>query len=191
MFSMAVPKNGCPMNGLDQIWRMRLIGSFPTLFRGHAGYPTCGDGWKDILTRMCERIASATAERPARSWLRIVDIKEKLGGLRVHLEANGMPQAILDKASEAVELAEAASECTCEECGAEGRLFDDHGWLQTRCDAHAAGEPVEPRTNHRDLHLRWTMVDGRRRLASCRRYDRATDSFVDVPVPSDIEREEG
>lgn len=179
------------MNSLDQIWRIRLIGSFPSLFRGHAGYPTCGDGWKDMLSRMCERISTAVANRPARSWIRIIDIKEKLGGLRVHVEANGIPQAMMEKVWEAIELAEARSECTCEECGSAGRLFDDRGWLQTRCDAHAAGESVEPRTNHRDLHLRWNVVDSKRRLVSCRRYDRATDSFIDVPVPSDIEREEG
>lgn len=178
------------MNSLDQIWRMRLIGSFPTLFRGHAGYPTCGDGWKDILTRMCERIASATADCRLGSWLRIIEIKEKLGGLRVYLEANGIPQAVIDKACEAIELAEAAADCTCEECGAEGRLHDDAGWLNTRCDAHAVGELVEPGANHRDLRLRWNMIDGKRRLVSCRRYDRATDNFIDVTLPSDMDGEE-
>jgi hypothetical protein len=178
------------MNSVDQIWRMRLVGRFSDLFKGHKGYPTCGDGWQKILAKMCERLSAAVADRPARSWIRVVDIKEKLGGLRVQLEANGIPRVMMDQAWEAIELAEAASEMTCEECGAPGRLFDERGWLQTRCDAHAAGEAVEPQAGHRDIHIRWTIAAGKRRLASCRRYDRATDSFIDVPLPKDIDCEE-
>lgn len=173
------------MNTPDH-WRMRLIGRYPRLFRGHSGYPTCGDGWSDILTRMCVRIAAATNGcRP--DALRIVEIKQKTGGLRVQCEANGVPDDVMDRVGDAVELAEARASSTCEKCGAEGRIHDDRGFLQTLCGDHAAGDLVEERPHHRGLHLRWRSVDGKLHLVRCRRYDRGSDTFIDVPVPDDIE----
>jgi hypothetical protein len=50
-------------------------------------------------------------------------------------------------------LAVARSACTCEICGAEGRLYSRRGWLATRCAEHAAGDPVPVRPCFEDAHF--------------------------------------
>jgi hypothetical protein len=42
--------------------------------------------------------------------------------------------------------------------------------------------PVKP--GFENLHIMWGTVDGQVRILSCRRYIRASDSFVDVPPDS-------
>jgi hypothetical protein len=94
-----------------------------------------------------------------------------------------LPPEAAAKVQEAIDLAEARSYCTCEICGAEGRLHDDGGWYTTRCDRHAAGEPIEPKPGEPDLHIQYSMVAGKMRVIRCRRYDRERDEFVDAPLP--------
>jgi hypothetical protein len=83
-----------------------------------------------------------------------------------------------------VDLAEARSACTCEICGAEGRLYDHSDWLTTRCAEHAEGEPIPVRLGFENVHVVRRIIGGRVRVVSCRRYDRATDSFIDLPPES-------
>jgi hypothetical protein len=81
----------------------------------------------------------------------------------------------------AVDLAEARSATCCELFGEEGRLYRDGGWLMTCCALHAEGRrPEESRPGLDAIHLVQRVVDGRLRTVRCRRYDRETDSFVDV-----------
>ena len=93
------------------------------------------------------------------------------------------------KFDEAIDLAEARSACTCEQCGKRGRLFNRGGWFMTACDEHGKGEPVAERRDFEQVHAVYHIVDGQP-VASGRRYDRSTDSFVDIhPGSLQIEEE--
>ena len=121
-------------------WQSDLMLRYPQLFQ-QAGYPTVGDGWQDLIERAVARVAAAVAGGPAGSGVGIVQIKEKFGTLRLYYHARKLPTKIFARVREAIDLAEARSACTCEECGAEGRLYKRNGWYLTRCVDHAEGEP--------------------------------------------------
>jgi hypothetical protein len=175
-------------------WRENLVRRYPDLFvlRQGAkadearGYPTVGDGWRELVEKAVERIAAAL---PAGSNFRVVQIKEKLATLRIHFRASDLADDALARLRDAIDLAEARSACTCEVCGAEGRPYDNDGWYLTRCKAHAEGEPVPACAGYENLFIERTLVDGKLRVARCRRYDRAHDVFVDAPLPPDFEEE--
>ncbi|MET4291913.1 hypothetical protein ACVW1A_008241 [Bradyrhizobium sp. LB1.3] len=99
------------------------------------GYPRCERGWQDILVRLCQRIEIALAEPEEFEFIRI---KQKFGILRVDWDTEA-PEDTELKIGHAIDLAVAHSACTCESCGAEGRLYDNNGWLGSRCVEHAAG----------------------------------------------------
>ena len=162
-------------------WRIALIEAHPNLFHPPAGrpeaargYPSCEDGWRDLLERACDRIEAALAG----GTFRALQIKEKFATLRFYWEGKVSAEAKA-RITEAIELAEARSACTCEECGEEGGLHLDGGLYLTRCAAHAKGRPVPSEPGRENVHLvRIATPDGFRSVR--RRYDRLTDSFVDV-----------
>ena len=89
----------------------------------------CGNGWYDIIYRLCERLeplVAALADRP--SDFQIVQVKEKMGGLRFYVEgSNDEIEAAIDSACE-------LSVLTCEVCGNPGSLEQDAtGWWETLC----------------------------------------------------------
>lgn len=143
--------------------------------------PRVGEGWRPLVETLLDRIAEALRQRASGS-LRIVEIAEKYGGIRIDFAARNLPEIVLNAVQEAIDLAEARAECTCDVCGAVGGLRDLDGWFATRCDAHADGRPLEPPARDAGLVFRWNHRDGSG-TASCRRYDRATDAFVDVTLP--------
>ena len=89
----------------------------------------CGDGWYDIIYRLCERIeplVAALADRA--SDFQIVQVKEKLGGLRFYVEGSN------DEIEAAIHSASELSILTCEVCGNPGNLEQDAtGWWKTLC----------------------------------------------------------
>ena len=56
-------------------------------------------------------------------------VKEKYGGLRFYCNGGD------DTTDAYVRFAEMLSECTCDVCGAPGKMSDG-GWIVTRCDLH-------------------------------------------------------
>jgi hypothetical protein len=167
-------------------WQLHLMERYPNLFE-KSGYPTVGQGWLDILDRALQRFENVLAFEDARSWIRITQIKEKFGTLRLYYwNSLDFSDAGLDMVEEVVDLAEARSDCTCEECGAHGRLYDRGGWLMTRCADHAEGEPAPIRPGWEDIHVK-TIVRGGSSVVLCKRYDRENDVFVDAPLPPDEE----
>ena len=84
-----------------------------------------GKGWNNILLELHENLVKINPD------YRIVQIKEKMGGLRFYLAESTLEM------NKHVDEAERASMETCEECGREGGLFNDRGWLKTVCTAHA------------------------------------------------------
>lgn len=177
----------------ERTWQSDLIERYPHLFQtetGTPGLPAVGDGWRDLVETAVRRIADAVAPAP-RGSLTIGQIKEKFGTIRIYTDRHSpLPDDIGNAIEEAIALAQARSACTCEICGAEGRLFDRHTWLATLCDVHAEGEPVPARPGWENILIVRTIEGGKVRVLSCRRYDRATDSFADVPLSTlGIEKE--
>jgi hypothetical protein len=174
----------------ERTWQDALVARHPALFNltehgrtSTPGWPTCGDGWRDLVETAVGRVAKAVAAVPAGS-LRIVQVKEKFAGLRLYWHGAGLSDEIRNAVDEAVALAEARSACTCEVCGAEGRLYNRGGWFATACPDHAQGDPVAIRPGRENIHIVRTIDAGRIRIKSCRRYDRAADKFVDVDPKS-------
>ncbi len=176
-------------------WRSDLIARYPRLFGRKAGnpadmpgYPAVGDGWRDLIETALRRIAEAMAASPSRSLV-VRGITERFGTLRIRADLTALPNDVRAAVEEAIALAEARSACTCELCGAEGRLFNRDGWLSTLCGEHAEGELVAIPPKLVNIYVARTVEDGRRRIRSYRRYDRETDTFVHV-APSELCGEE-
>lgn len=125
-------------------WGEDLIRSYPNIF-GSAGsnpaHPRVGDGWRSLVGLTIRRLSYAVAAHP-KAVLRITSIEQKYGSLRIHYSGSGIPAAAVDAIENALTMAEAVSEHTCEMCGAPGRLFDDRGMLGARCRVHSSGRPV-------------------------------------------------
>src|ERR1700737_1507563 len=137
-------------------WRIDLIKAHHGLFgppRGPPeaaqGCPDCGDGWRDLLERTFTKIEAALAEG---GTFRALQIKEKYGSLRFYW-SGGLSDEAEAKAQAAIDLAEARSACTCEQCGEEGRLYRAGGVLMTRCTAHAKGQPVAVKPGLENMHI--------------------------------------
>lgn len=166
-------------------WWPQLIARYPDLFRWMvgdravtSGYPAVNDGWRDIVEKAVERMAAAVRGR-SREPLRIIQIKEKLGGLRIYYDSGRLDAETFVAVEEAVDLAEARAGCTCDICGRESQLYNKNGWLATRCEKHSKGNPV-PLSGDGNVIVKYATEDDRRRVISRRRYDRAHDRFVDI-----------
>ena len=166
-------------------WRIELIEAHPRVFLSPTGRPedprgapSCEEGWRDLLERACVRIEAALVEGGA---FRVLQIKEKFGTLRFYWSGD-MSDAAKARVEEAIALATARSACTCEICGAEGRLRNRGGWFATACAEHAKEEPVPIKPGWENVHVVRTFGQERGRfpIVSCRRYVRDADTFVDV-----------
>jgi hypothetical protein len=161
-------------------WRADLVEAHPRLFDRTSGYPSCEEGWRDLLERMCERMETALREGET---IRIVQIKEKFASLRCYWHRGNVSAETTAKIMEAIALAEARSACTCERCGAEGRLYNKDGFYMTRCAVHAEGAEVPSERGEIAHFVRRATADGSRSVR--RRYDRETDTFTEVPPSTD------
>ena len=183
-------------NQTNRTWQADLVARYPDIFNQEfegrvtaPGYPSVGDGWRDLIETVIGRIARAGAADPTGS-LKIGQIKEKFGALRLYLDNNnGLPAATCAAIDEAICLAEARSACTCEQCGEPGRLYDKGGYAFTACDQHAQGKVVPVRPGRENVHIVRRLQDGKLSIVSCRRYIREIDSFVDVS-PSELDIKE-
>ena len=89
----------------------------------------CGDGWYEIIYQLCERLEPLVAAlNDGGAAFEVVQVKEKLGGLRFYVEgSNDAIDAAIDAASE-------LSVQNCEVCGNPGSLGQDAtGWWKTLC----------------------------------------------------------
>ena len=177
----------------ESVWRQAIVDAHPELFRiefrgsHHSpGYPAVGDGWREIVETAVKRIVAADVHRR----VKIDQIKEKFGYIRIYWSSIGkVDEATGAAVEEAIALAESRSECTCETCGSEGRLYSAGSWLVTACSDHARGEAVPVRPGHENLRVVTTFKGDWEGTVSCRRYIRATESFVDFD-PSTLDLKE-
>ena len=166
-------------------WRIQLINAHRDLFRAPAGapvlaqaYPQCGPGWQEILTNACARIRASLDPQES---IELEQIRAKCGTLRIYWRGR-LSEHSRWKVEGVVALAEARSATTCEQCGQEGRLTRAGRILTTRCPTHQIGHLVPIEAKFQNIHIVQRVVDGRPEVA-CRRYDRATDRFVDIALP--------
>ena len=162
-------------------WQDALVASYPHFFpRSSCHAPVCrgiGEGWRETVELLVRRLADIVGARP----VTITRISRKWGRLRIDTWADHAVTAELQMEMDyAVALAEARSACVCEQCGGEGLLYRCGSMLRTRCLEHAEGDPVPVHRGMERLHLIRKVVGGRTGPISAGRYDRATDTFVDV-----------
>ena len=91
-------------------WISDLKMQFPQLFQGILPYHiACGEGWSGLLTQLCGRLDAL-----ALPDLKVVQIKEKFGGLRFYVEGGNGSEEVYAL----IQQAEAKAYLTCEACGA-------------------------------------------------------------------------
>jgi hypothetical protein len=86
----------------------------------------CGPGWWPIIAGLDQDLRALYPE------YRVVQVKEKFGGLRYYTEGVG------EAGKRLIRLAEQIAEMTCEECGQPGKPRSRRGWMKTLCDTDAA-----------------------------------------------------
>jgi hypothetical protein len=95
---------------------------------------THGDGWFDIVWRLCGDLEPLVAEfeQTTGRQFEVLQMKEKFGGLR--FPVNDANDAIRQR----IEVAIQESFVTCEVCGQPGELREGDG-IKALCDEHATG----------------------------------------------------
>jgi len=97
-----------------------------------------GSGWNQIVIDLVVDLVAAYPN------FKVVQVKEKFGGLRfyvenVTLDYSGQPLAE-SFFSERIREAEELSFATCDVCGAKGSSEGSQGWVMTRCKTHEGGQ---------------------------------------------------
>lgn len=114
-----------------------LCAKYPKLFRDRNAPMThtamcwgfsCGDGWYDIIDRLCDKIQKHCDDIGEQTI--VIQVKEKFGTLRFYV--GGADDYIWN----AVADAEQQSAVTCEVCGSPGVAYGG-GWILTLCEEHA------------------------------------------------------
>lgn len=168
----------------DNGWQQLLVRKHRHLFKRSlrsvafsTGHPACPDGWCDAVTRMVERVSEAATSCPV--YFR--QISEERGRLSIYWNAEtGLPKHVERTITEAIELCEARSACSCATCGADAHLYRLEGRLFTCCGEHARGAPVPIRPGAENLHLVRSYAGDDLLTIKCRRYDRDHDRFVEI-----------
>ncbi len=116
---------------------MRIIQRYPGVF-GPGPWPvaktqlgwgfTCGDGWYPILDRLFADI-DRIREEDGLTRMEVVQVKEKLGGLRVYVRGGN------ERVDARVCQAEEEAFSTCEGCGGPtAGIREGGGYLTNLCD---------------------------------------------------------
>ncbi|MCG5078905.1 hypothetical protein [Paraburkholderia tagetis] len=97
----------------------------------------CGDGWFDLLDRLCGSLHNETTQNGGPQVI-ASRVREKFGGLRFEAgPANEYQRGMID-------LAEAFSVRLCEVCGNRGKIIGPT-LARTRCDDHVDSGEAERR----------------------------------------------
>lgn len=129
---------------IDRIQELdRFHRQYPHLFVRKIGLE-CGAGWfplLDALFIVLERCIvegiqtgqwqDRIGEGHTHRWPYALQIKEKFGGLRVHVSQWDVPMRA------AIDLAKVRADGTCDQCADPGSLRRLGGYMCTRCDLHA------------------------------------------------------
>ena len=95
----------------------------------------CGEGWKELYQPIINFIDNYNKEHEGTdSFLEILQIKEKFGGLRFYWGGENVDKETRDKITEMINDAENESYKICEECGTRENVgITVDGWYTTLC----------------------------------------------------------
>lgn len=115
-------------------WRERLRAKYELWFRDLEWGFQCHDGWRHLIEELTEEIAKIVGGPAGAPEMKIVQIKEKFGGLRYYVRH--VPERHSDAVYAAVNRAGQRSFEVCEVCGWPGRLVKSIGYWHTACPEH-------------------------------------------------------
>lgn len=102
---------------------------------------SCGTGWKDIVFKLIEdldRIWTGYKKKAGRDAWKLLQVKEKFGGLRFYPEfpeeETTDAKARKEQSYAAIDFAETQAWKTCERCGKPGHTTSVHYYIATVCD---------------------------------------------------------
>ena len=104
----------------------KLVKKYSEFFQSPNFNIECAKGWNDILENMFKEFIKENIK------LRISQIKEKYGSLRVYIEFPGSMEDY-SKAEKIIHKAESDSFKTCELCGKEAKVQNIKGWYSCIC----------------------------------------------------------
>lgn len=89
----------------------------------------CGQGWEKLYKPILDKIEEENKNRDESNKIKILQIKEKFGGLRIYLENE------TEEIAKMVFDAEDKSYQTCEICGSEENVYtvSHRCWYSTKC----------------------------------------------------------
>ncbi len=97
----------------------------------------CDDGWLGILHAF---FADANKSMGAGETFKLLQVREKMGGLRIHYATAEVESDVRRAIADACRQASARSFHICEVCGRRGRLHSFHGLWKVVCSEHTDGE---------------------------------------------------
>lgn len=93
------------------------------------------EGWYDIVEELLVKLSTV----PSWNTNQILQLKEKLAGLRVYRKYTGVDKDDAE-ISRLISAAEEQASRTCQACGSPGKLCSkDSGWLFIACPKHENG----------------------------------------------------
>jgi hypothetical protein len=141
--------------GFDLKWQQDLKDKYTNLLE-FVHYIECESGWKEIIENLLLNIhrfeASVKVENPKYRPIKLVQIKQKYGCLRVYYDFH-YPYPYSDVISDMITAAELESMKTCELCGSKTnvRTLAKRSWLLTICAVCD--------TDYAKKHAAWFMKD--------------------------------
>lgn len=115
---------------------LHLRESYPHLFSDpELREIQCHEGWSDLLNGLLHTLQNHQDSNPQMSRIRICQVKEKWGELRVYFSGGDA------FCMGAIALATQLSLATCEVCGRAGTMIGER-WVKVRCDHHVDWVPV-------------------------------------------------
>jgi len=97
-------------------------------------HPECDKGWHTLIENCHAELLALDPK------YKILQIKEKFGGLRYYFQLSTDSLDTCQKADDIVAKYESKSWTTCEICGDEGALRNRE-WRRVLCDTHSDGAP--------------------------------------------------
>lgn len=122
---------------MEECWR-NLMERHPEMFEHLWRPPECYKGWYDLLDALMTEIEALLVDVPKGEWPRVVQIKEKFGGLSFYAgwDHGDDPDRkdLFAKIEGLILEAESHSYDVCDICGKSGSLRKNRFWIRTLCN---------------------------------------------------------
>lgn len=115
----------------DSVIKEMFFQKYPHLFGKHTFDFSTSPGWFKNISNLIEELISNEYDKE----IKIVQVKEKFGGLRFYCRINEGSTLEYSKISEIISKYDDLCYKTCELCGEPGELIKG-GWYKTRCEKH-------------------------------------------------------